>query len=269
MQLLLKKLDGRSATLEIPTTASVADLKTLIFTQEGIPDGILSKQGVVEQDRTCRANLAHWVAGTDVGEFRPRFSRRRPDSFCTLVQRVMHETNVVEAVALQMTTEYAKFLELKMATEDFEAFPSVYLSPPEVIDRVWHLHILDTRFYQPEMEELLGHELEHDPDGARDGKKKERAFNTVVAYRSRFGGNPPDAVAKLWQFSPDVGDVWAQPTPEDAAKTFTLADKEKSQDKGQQILIYAGKQLENEETLASHGIVDQSTVHMVLRLSGC
>ena len=115
--------------------------------------------------------------------------------------------------------EYAKFLLLKMATRDYgktlagdqgDYRDTLLLSPPVVIDAVWHLHILDTRRYAADMKTLFGEVPEHDPDGPCDPRSLRmwRAESTVLAYRLRFGADPLEHTLSWWCFSSDLGDVW-------------------------------------------------------------
>ena len=110
--------------------------------------------------------------------------------------------------------EYLDFLELKAAVHDWA--PSLYdnhgcmLSPPPIIDEVWHLHVLDTQRYAPDCTKLFGQMIHHDPDGARVDRrndkiwKRARIERTVAAYKSRFGRSP--RLAEVWAFS--QGSVW-------------------------------------------------------------
>ena len=110
--------------------------------------------------------------------------------------------------------EYLDFLELKAAVHDWA--PSLYdnhgcmLSPPPIIDEVWHLHVLDTQRYAPDCTKLFGQMIHHDPDGARVDRRNDRIWKrarierTVAAYKSRFGRSP--RLAEVWAFS--QGSVW-------------------------------------------------------------
>ncbi len=273
MQIFLKTLTGSTLTLHVEPSDTAGKIKTMLYHKQGIPDGIESKQEEVEKDRNYTSMIAEWVAGTGDGVVNdvPGFNRPWNVSFKTLVQRVMRECCVTETHAEDMCKAYAAFLELKMALNDDGAYPAEgpRLSPPEIIDRVWHLHILDTRLYAYEAEALTGIDLHHDPDGAHDPEEKRtRAMNTVIAYRTRFGGDPSTTPESPWRFSPDVNHVWSAPLPEHICSSVN-ADKQKSGHKGQARLIFNGKQLSDDDILAECGIQKDSCIHMVLRLSGC
>lgn len=276
MQIFIKTLMGSTLTLHVEPSDTAGKIKTMLYHKQGIPDGIETKQAEVEEDRKYTALIAEWVAGTGDGVVNGGVdgigSLNRPwnVSFKTLVQRVMRECCVTETHAEDMCKAYAAFLEMKMAIADVGAtVEGPRLSPPEIIDRVWHLHILDTRCYVYEVEALTGIDLEHDPDGAHDPEeKRKRAMNTVIAYRTRFEGNPSTTPGSPWRFSPDVNDVWSAPQPEYVCSSVN-ADKQKSGHKGQARLIFNGKQLSDDDILAECGIQKDSCIHMVLRLSGC
>ncbi len=273
MQIFVKMLTGKTVAFNVEPSDTAGTIKTLLWRKEGIPDGVEKRKEMAAKDREYTDNLAEWVAGVgdgDVGDEDFRFTRPWNVSFKTLVERVMRECCVNETRAEDMCRAYATFLELKMAIDDEGATEEgPRLSPPEIIDRVWHLHILDTRFYDFEIEALTGIILEHDPDGASDPEeKRKRAMNTVIAYRSRFGGNPSTTPGSLWRFSPDVNEVWSMPQPEYVCASLR-ADKEKSAEQGQARLVFAGKQLQDDDVLADCNIADGTTIHMTLRLSGC
>ena len=61
--------------------------------------------------------------------------------------------------------------------------------------------------------------------------------------------------------------IEVQPTETVASLKRKLADKEKLPET-QQRLIFSGKQLEDDKTLADYNIQKESTLHLVLRLKG-
>lgn len=83
---------------------------------------------------------------------------------------------------------YKKFLTLRLLDKD------AILVPTETIDEYWHQHILDTRKYQEDCNQLFGGMLHHDPYfGIKDEADKQmnlQAFeNTKKLWQEIFGEN--------------------------------------------------------------------------------
>lgn len=81
---------------------------------------------------------------------------------------------------------YRKFLTLRLIN------PSAELVPNETIDAYWHQHILDTRKYQKDCNQLFGGLMHHDPHfGLKDEAEKQEnlsAFdNTQILWKKAFG----------------------------------------------------------------------------------
>jgi hypothetical protein len=91
--------------------------------------------------------------------------------------------------------EYRRFLILKIEN------PRENLAPTILMDKAWHMHILDTRRYAEDCEVMFGRFLHHRPSYDRD-ESTERGNALVVAsemlsslYSDRFGHDPLDVSA--------------------------------------------------------------------------
>eukprot|EP00930_Biecheleria_cincta_P022695 TRINITY_DN1653_c0_g1_i5.p1 TRINITY_DN1653_c0_g1~~TRINITY_DN1653_c0_g1_i5.p1 ORF type:complete len:469 (-),score=80.65 TRINITY_DN1653_c0_g1_i5:209-1615(-) len=94
---------------------------------------------------------------------------------------------------------YAQFLALKIAEEDFDADK---LSPPPLVDIVWHNHILDVKNYRAYCHTLAGRIIHHNPDGSLHCDKKARTRRlhaTLDAYQRIFQKVAPHPV---WSLDP-------------------------------------------------------------------
>ena len=60
---------------------------------------------------------------------------------------------------------YKQFMVLKAVCKDFDA---TKLSPPPLVDEIWHEHILDTRGYRAFCDAAFKQFVDHDPDGVLD-----------------------------------------------------------------------------------------------------
>lgn len=105
--------------------------------------------------------------------------------YSILTQRLKNENLVHVQTSL---AEYFRFLELKIRTSDWNA---TLLSPSAIVDRVWHLHILDTVRYAEECKRLCGHVIDHNPDGASDGSDRDARYQrTLDHYQIVFRMTP-------------------------------------------------------------------------------
>ena len=88
--------------------------------------------------------------------------------------------------------EYLKFLVL------VKQYPQIKIVPSSTIDKLWHLHILDTQRYELDCMRLFSRFLHHEPDrelisNGRGGQQyKVQAWReTLVCYKEHFGAEPP------------------------------------------------------------------------------
>ena len=125
----------------------------------------------------------------------------------SLLRRCVRRLGWSGARANDVLAAYQQFLELKINTADFDAS---ILSPPLLVDEMWHLHVLDTKRYKRDCEAMVGRRgpatfIHHDADGDEDtAARNARVAATKLAYRSRFGEAPP---LPLWSF--DAGEAHA------------------------------------------------------------
>ncbi|MBL4653724.1 MAG: hypothetical protein JKY53_12815 [Flavobacteriales bacterium] len=85
--------------------------------------------------------------------------------------------------------EYRKFLVLKLL------YPRAELVPNKLVDKMWHVHILDTKSYREDCNQVFGFFLDHFPYfgiyGADDQKQLAQAFEvSKKLYEKHFGAYP-------------------------------------------------------------------------------
>jgi hypothetical protein len=88
--------------------------------------------------------------------------------------------------AEHMAQQYKRYLVL------LAKYPEATLAPEQDIDRFWHLHILDTRKYAADCEEIFGEFLHHFPylglRGEEDAKALDEAFARMQALMAEEFG---------------------------------------------------------------------------------
>lgn len=104
--------------------------------------------------------------------------------------------------ALRAIGEYKKFVYLGMVA-DFS------VTPPAVIDAVWHEHLLFSRAYRDFCRDVLGRPFDHHPE-LMPSREQTRVFQeqyaaTLALYRAEFNANPPAAVWATPKFGPRDG----------------------------------------------------------------
>jgi hypothetical protein len=114
--------------------------------------------------------------------------------------RLMRENGWPAPFARRAIDEYRRFAFIAVAG----GHP---VSPPEIVDQVWHLHLLYTRNYWDVFcRQTLGRTLHHEPATGADGERAHLgdAYAATLASYCRFFGEPP-------------ADIW--PAPDELAHT--------------------------------------------------
>jgi len=112
-------------------------------------------------------------------------------------------------LALQAIEEYKKFIFLGMVSESA-------VTPPKVIDQVWHEHILFSRAYRDFCRDILGREFDHHPEliatDAQTSVFQSQYDATLALYEREFGYPPPAAIWGTPKFSRTADARTSKPT---------------------------------------------------------
>jgi len=110
------------------------------------------------------------------------------DSSTTFTDRLARENGWTHEFSVRAIHEYKKFLFLVYVTNQ-------PLTPSDVVDQVWHLHLLYTHSYWDELcGNILKRKVHHGPTkGGKDEKEKFTNWylRTIELYKSNFNQNPP------------------------------------------------------------------------------
>ena len=112
-----------------------------------------------------------------------------------LASRLQRKLGISIAEAWNRVDAYTQFLALKSACLDLDA---TKLSPPPLIDRVWHEHVLDTKRYAPACLSAFGHPIHHDPNGDEDVESRARRREATLVALEKVYGDKYDE--EIWAF---------------------------------------------------------------------
>ncbi len=134
-------------------------------------------------------HFEHLAAPQLLDSLRAAFSGSDP-STQAFADKLMRKLRWSRPFAMRAIGEYKKFLYLG-STADFP------VTPPRVIDQVWHEHLLFSRGYREFCEEVLGREFDHHPElipiDEQTARFQEQYDATLALYELEFGGEAPEA----------------------------------------------------------------------------
>ena len=112
------------------------------------------------------------------------YTTKRVEPGGRLVLRCARNLNLNEDEVFDALAAYKQFMVLKAVCKDFDA---TKLSPPPLVDEIWHEHILDTRGYRAFCDAAFKQFVDHDPDGVLDcGARSVRRERTLHKLKECF-----------------------------------------------------------------------------------
>ena len=164
--------------------------------------------------------------------------------------------------------EYKKFLHLKHLMKDTET-PAI-LSPSEIIDKVWHIHMLRPTMYQNFCQRVFGQNIDYDLAGSRssDDEKTKKLERTKVIYKLAFSTEPDRSIWSSIEIKVKTAMGLLRTfecEPNDTVKSLKEKYMEKEGTLVQhQRLLCNNKKLENEKTLLHYKITKDDIVHVII-----
>lgn len=167
---------------------------------------------------------------------------------------------------------------------------SLMIGLPPHLDQAWHYAILNTTLYQAMCQDLFGFMLPHSTVSEQDAQeqKDDRIFFTSLVYKALFDKNLIQAKenrrSKRRKKDPKTGPAFIMVYMKDLeGKTLTFQARPsmpivllrelyslRSGTPGDLVrMVFSGSTLHDDQTVETAGLVDESTIHLVMRVRGC
>ena len=138
----------------------------------------------MSRDAADETAIAAAIFAVDVALPFDPYTTKRVEPGGRLVLRCARNLNLNEDEVFDALAAYKQFMVLKAVCKDFDA---TKLSPPPLVDEIWHEHILDTRGYRAFCDAAFKQFVDHDPDGVLDcGARRVRRERTLHKLKECF-----------------------------------------------------------------------------------
>jgi hypothetical protein len=176
-----------------------------------------------------------------------------------LVARVRKELKLGIPDAMGRVREYLQFLDSKVARQDWD--DSVVV-PSAQVRQIWELHILDTKRYGDECQKLCGRKIHYKPVAvAAPEVEVPPVVQVVQAVAARY-----NLTVKTLYKAHALELVDGNITVSDLKAILSVVT---NICKDSQRLIFAGRVLEDDKTLANYNILSESSIHLSQNMRGC
>lgn len=106
----------------------------------------------------------------------------------SVIIRMKRDAGLSTEQIQQAITEYKQFLELRLTSGEDKIVPT------EMADKAWHYHILDTKKYAADCDNIFGEFMDHDPNPTDMLAFNEATKSTSTIWKEKFGADAPNTM---------------------------------------------------------------------------